>query len=444
MADIKLIPIEQLHPHPHNPRLDIGDVSELAESIKAKGILQNLTVVPAQETDHYTILIGHRRYHAAKLAGLTELPCAVVSMDEKEQIQTMLIENMQRSDLTVYEQAQGFQMMLDLGSTVEEIAEKSGFSATTVRRRVKMMELNQDKLKEVSCRQLTLGDFDTLAQIEDLNARNAALEKIGTNDFESAVKRALSAQAVKKNLPEVKKWLKSVKAKEIKQSDTWSAKYDRLGSYIWLANWKEDASNSPPTDLPAELFYYLDGSSLRLYKKHKRAKPEEKSPEEKARTKAINEAQKVLKEAARLAYELRKQFVESLAVTNKNNAEVVKGLVSAACLEAIDYNSPNREMLNNLLGLPTGYVIDRTEQLAKALENLKREDMAKIAYAFFGDSENETCGGNYVSNFPKYKLNVKLNILYAWLASLGYEMSTEEMQMLNGEHEVYQRWQNYE
>lgn len=444
MADIKLIPIEQLHPHPHNPRLDIGDVSELAESIKAKGILQNLTVVPDEETDHYTILIGHRRYHAAKLAGLTELPCAVVSMDEKEQIQTMLIENMQRSDLTVYEQAQGFQMMLDLGSTVEEIAEKSGFSATTVRRRVKMMELNQDKLKEVSCRQLSLGDFDTLAQIEDLNARNAALEKIGTNDFQSAVRSALSAQAVKKNLPEVKKWLKSVKAKAIQQSDTWSAKYDSLGSYIWLANWKEDAGNSPPKDLPAELFYYLDGGSLRLYKKHERAKPEEKSPEEKAKTKAINEAQKVLKEAARLGYELRKQFVESLAVTNKNKDNVMKGVISAACLEAIDYNSPNREMLNNLLGLPTGYAIDRTEQLAKALEKLKSEDMAKMAYAFFGDSENETCGGNYVSNFPKYKLNVKLNILYAWLASLGYEMSTEEMQMLNGEHEVYQRWQNYE
>ena len=61
---------------------------------------------------------------------MEELPCVVVEMSEREQLSTMLTENMQRSDLTVYEQAQGFQMMLDMGDTVEDIAEKSGFSAT--------------------------------------------------------------------------------------------------------------------------------------------------------------------------------------------------------------------------------------------------------------------------------------------------------------------------
>ena len=65
--------------------------------------------------DLYRVVIGHRRLAAAKLAGLAEVPCAVVEMTEQEQIATMLLENMQRSDLTVYEQAQGFQMMLDLG-----------------------------------------------------------------------------------------------------------------------------------------------------------------------------------------------------------------------------------------------------------------------------------------------------------------------------------------
>ncbi len=123
----------------------------------------------------YKVIIGHRRLAAAKAAGLEKVPCVVADMTPKEQLQTMLLENMQRSDLTVYEQAQGFQLMLDMGSTMEEIAEKSGFSQTTVRRWVKMMELDQEKLKEVSKRQLSLADFDKLAQIEDIKVRHPEL-----------------------------------------------------------------------------------------------------------------------------------------------------------------------------------------------------------------------------------------------------------------------------
>jgi len=154
MAEIKYIPVKKLWQHPDNPRKDLGDVSELAESIKVNGVLQNLTVVPLigeitkkWDGESYRVIIGHRRLAAAKLAGLEELPCVVVEMSEREQLSTMLTENMQRSDLTVYEQAQGFQMMLDMGDTVEDIAEKSGFSATTVRRRVKLLELDKDKLR---------------------------------------------------------------------------------------------------------------------------------------------------------------------------------------------------------------------------------------------------------------------------------------------------------
>ena len=146
-------------------RQELGDLSELAASIKENGVYQNLTVIPGHYLssreyiskcvdeggdaaaaaaawapkvmwvgDDYTIIIGHRRAAAAQQAGLYELPCAIVEMDEREQMQTMMVENMQRSDLTVYEQAQGFQMMMDFGQTVEQISDKSGFSQSTVRR----------------------------------------------------------------------------------------------------------------------------------------------------------------------------------------------------------------------------------------------------------------------------------------------------------------------
>lgn len=103
--------------------------------------MQNLTVVP--EDDHYLVVIGNRRMEAAKLAGLDTAPCAVVNMTPAEQLSTMMVENMQRSDLTIFEQAAGFQLMMDMGGTVDPIAEKTGFSASTVRRRVKLMELDQ-------------------------------------------------------------------------------------------------------------------------------------------------------------------------------------------------------------------------------------------------------------------------------------------------------------
>lgn len=144
-----------IHQHPDNPRKDLGDLTELSESIKKKGIMQNLTVIPGHwdedKTHHdegYTLIIGHRRFAAGKMAGVTMYPCRIVEdMSYKDQVGTMLEENMQRIDLTPLEQAEGFQMMLDLGDTEEQIAEKTGFSRTTVRRRLEIAKLDRDLVK---------------------------------------------------------------------------------------------------------------------------------------------------------------------------------------------------------------------------------------------------------------------------------------------------------
>ena len=145
-----------IHQHPDNPRKDLGDLTELSESIKKKGIMQNLTVIPgywdenrAHHEEGYTLIIGHRRFAAGKMAGVTMYPCRIVEdMSYKDQVGTMLEENMQRIDLTPLEQAEGFQMMLDLGDTEEQIAEKTGFSRTTVHRRLEIAKLDRDLVKE--------------------------------------------------------------------------------------------------------------------------------------------------------------------------------------------------------------------------------------------------------------------------------------------------------
>lgn len=128
--ELTMLPVSAIYPHPDNPRKDVGDVTELADSIKKRGILQNLTVMPGHwltmdemaavveaytedPTDElkelietkwsdegYTTLIGHRRTAAAKLAGISEAPCRIVyGLTKNEQISMMLEENMQRNDL---------------------------------------------------------------------------------------------------------------------------------------------------------------------------------------------------------------------------------------------------------------------------------------------------------------------------------------------------------
>ena len=99
------------------------------------------------------------------------------------------MENIQRSDLTLYEQAQGFQMMLDLGDSIDEIARKSGFSQTTVRRRVKLLELDQEKFKASVSRGANLMDYMDLDKIEDPELKNEVLEAVGTNNFRQKLAR---------------------------------------------------------------------------------------------------------------------------------------------------------------------------------------------------------------------------------------------------------------
>ena len=122
---LRAMRIDALMHHPDNPRKSIGDIEELTDSIRKNGVMQNLTVVPAEdELGKFWVLIGNRRFEAEKKAGLDELPCRVAEgLSKIEQIGIMLEENMQRADLTIVEQAQGFQLMLDMGETVAGIAQ---------------------------------------------------------------------------------------------------------------------------------------------------------------------------------------------------------------------------------------------------------------------------------------------------------------------------------
>ena len=176
---IKMIEIENLLHHPDNPRKAIGDISELTDSIRKNGIMQNLTVIQSDKIGFFYVLIGNRRFEAAKRAGLEVLPCLIAEgLSKAEQVGIMLEENMQRNDLTVIEQAQGFQLMFDLGETVQTISQRTGFSETTVRRRLNIAQLDSDTLRKAHEEwQVSLDDLRELEKIKNVKKRNELLKR---------------------------------------------------------------------------------------------------------------------------------------------------------------------------------------------------------------------------------------------------------------------------
>lgn len=129
----KNIAIDLLEPNPEQPRSDIGDLTELSASIKEKGVLEPLLVKPNGIGRKYMIIAGERRWRASRLAGLTEVPCIEMDLDKQEIAEIALIENLQRKDLNIWEEADGLAALAErFGYTQEQIAKKISKSRTTV------------------------------------------------------------------------------------------------------------------------------------------------------------------------------------------------------------------------------------------------------------------------------------------------------------------------
>ena len=441
------MPIEYLVPHPQNPRKDLGNLEELTASIKENGIYQNLTVIPINEEapdeePKYMVVIGHRRLEAAKRAGLQEVPCAIVrGMTETRQLQTMLLENMQRSDLTVYEQAQGFQQLLDFGMDIEDISQQSGFSKSTIRRRLEIAKLDQNKLKEISStRQLSLKEFDALARIKNLEARNKAMEKIGTNDFALAVNLAVEKEKLDANMPVFLADMERLGIKKFPDSSNkYSSKYRRVGS-LDLYEYEVTKDKIPKK---TEGLYYEASypRNVEFYvKETKKAKIIKKSAKELEKEKRIKEAWFKVDAMAATHYELRKAFVENLRGTAKQREAVYMGAYSLIVLRSVAYMSCGD--ISKEAGMDNKYFDPRRDEKAVKLAYESYDNTQKcieVIYKLFNDNEKEFYANGYRAGYPEYKFNPRLEAMYHWLTKLGYQMSSEEKLIAAGTHEIFQK-----
>lgn len=443
------LPVSQLSPHPDNPRKSIGDVTELADSIKATGILQNLTVVPNINGPEYgyTVIIGHRRLAAAKQAGLEEVPCVIADMDHREQVQTMLLENMQRSDLTVYEQAQGFQMMLDLGDSVEQIAEKSGFSQTTVRRRVKLLDLNPEKFKESEKRGATLQDYVELEKIEDPELKNEVLGTIGTANFRDALKKAIANEKLRHRMAQWEADLKGF-ALKIEKRDYVGECLTRMDYVRAYASWlrKDEAVECPEDAGEVEYFYLVKSDQIDLYREHREQGETEEERQRKEKDQVRRRVKAELKEITDRHYSMRVEFVSDFSAIKKHLIEICKYAASVIAGDG-EYGRKeiDAELAGELLDLGIDHNTDYpafTAMVEECAEESPEYVLLVCAYASVEAEGNGYWGERWSADKREYEIvhkpNDELDRLYAFLIALGYEMSDEEKALRDGTHEIFQ------
>lgn len=159
----RTIAIDLIEPNPEQPRTEFGDLTELTASIKEKGVLEPL-LVKAKPEGGWMIIAGERRWRSSKLAGLTEVPCIEIETDEQGVAEIALIENLQRKDLNIWEEADGLKSLADrYGYTQEEIAQKISKSRSTVTELMTVAGLPADVRER--CRSANIASKSTLLEI---------------------------------------------------------------------------------------------------------------------------------------------------------------------------------------------------------------------------------------------------------------------------------------
>ena len=173
------VPIGQVKPNPAQPRkkFDEAAIADLANSIKSSGVLQPIVVVP--EGDHYKIIIGERRWRAARSAGLQKVPVLIRNIPKAQQVEISLVENLQREDLNPIEVAHAYDRLIaDLGLTQQEIADKVGCDRSSVANTLRLLKLPFDVQEKLAANKLSMGHARALLALEDSGRQSALVKEI--------------------------------------------------------------------------------------------------------------------------------------------------------------------------------------------------------------------------------------------------------------------------
>lgn len=439
---ISFIQRKMLHPHPENPRKDLGDLEELRESIRENGIMQNLTVVPDWDEDGYKILIGHRRFAASE--GIIDLlPCVIVpDLSPREQVGIMLAENMQRSDLTFIEQAHGFQLMMDLGDTVENISKKTGFSKQTIKHRLEISKLDKEAIEEAQKNfQLSIGDFIELEKVKDLEERNRILEEsANSEDLKDEIGYYLREQRIEENKKKYVELFNELGWKEA--SDRWfnfGSKWDHVSGlgYIGFDDFEPDPIREAAKKIKGEIYYsnLNDANSVnfarKISKKDEKAKKKTKTE---LREEEMKKKQSQLEAARRDICDEYLNFIISIPEEKLDDVYSVKYLVVSRIWDQLEKLEAYVTDFDHIYGVKSNRK-DWTllQETYKDFDLLQRM-MLNMWKALASDYQNKFVGYNHVKNEKILEAHQEL---YDILRKFGFRLDPEMEAVIDGTSELY-------
>ena len=196
-----LLPLQKIEPNRLQPRKSFNEeeLAALADSIRQHGVIQPLTV-RLLDTGYYQIIAGERRWRAARMAGLREVPVVIIEADDKKAMELPLIENLQRADLTPIEEARGYQQLIgEYGLTQEQVADRVSKSRPAVANAMRLLSLPDEILSMVESGKLTAGHARALLSIKDEHQQLAVAQKVvnlqlSVRQTEAMCKKLLKAE----------------------------------------------------------------------------------------------------------------------------------------------------------------------------------------------------------------------------------------------------------
>lgn len=451
MNELTMLPVEWLEHHPDNPRKDLGDLKELTASIRESGVMQNLTVVLRGDgVEGYWVVIGNRRLEASRAAGLKQLPCLISDMDYRTQLATMMAENMQRVDLTLLEQAQGVQMMMDLGMEVGEIARKTGLRKDAINRRAQMLKYDSAKVKQAIAKGGTLSDFADLDKVKDDATREKLLGDIGTPNFRNYLRGALEDQRGWEGVGRLIEKLEVFANRIEKYGEVNGRKQDMLFVKTWhRPNEKLVDEYVMPKDVKDHRYYYLVEKypNVTLYvavdKQEDVNAIEQKKKNRKERLRELCEAKMdLVKRMTKRHRELRIDFLKNSPNLKLDRDYLVARLLDVCLIWGGYNNQQQKALLCDLLQVADvgkwkdewwrDLMQTRTAYAAACIMMVKLDDGYQYPWASEWDGDAGT-------NRPVPNRSRTLVVLYDILQHIGYEMCDEEKALMDGTHEVFKR-----
>ena len=232
----RMLPLHRVEPNPDQPRQDFDEeeLEALAESIRQHGILQPLTV---RETGagYYQIIAGERRWRAARIAELGEIPAIVVEADDKKAMELALIENLQRQDLNSVEEALGYQSLInEFGLTQEEAAARVGKSRPAVANSLRLLSLDEKVLEMLRTGSITAGHAKAILMLKAPKKQLEAAQKIANLGLSVRQAELLCKNMTKE--PEPKKEEPVLKVDYVKECEKSLSKH--LGRGVKIVNGK--------------------------------------------------------------------------------------------------------------------------------------------------------------------------------------------------------------